>query len=252
MSDLTGKSAVVTGAGKGLGKAIAERLAADGAKVVVSDIDGAAAEAVAGGIDGASAVTCDVTDESQVQALVGACVEQHGGIDIMVPNAGVAGVAPLVETSYEEFRRVTSVNLDGVFLSLKHAVAQMLPKGSGTVVNVASVTGIKSSALIGPYAIAKAGVINMTKCAALEYRAAGLRINAVAPGFVGTDLVDDNLPALSAGAGMDLGPVIEQKQGRLGVPEDVAAVVSWLASDSCNFANGAPFVMDGGLTASLL
>ena len=243
---------VVTGAGRGLGAAVARELAARDMTVVVADIDDAAAQQVAVEIDG-DAVHCDVRQEDQVAALMAHAVERHGGLDVAVANAGVAGVGPLVEMSYEEFRRVTSVNLDGVFLTMKHAAAQMAPRGGGSIVAMASITALAGSPLIGHYAAAKAGVVSLAKTMAIELRDTGVRVNAVCPGFVDTEMVRDHKSALESGlGGIDMDEVIAAKQGRYGTPEEVAKLVAFVASSRAAFSTASAFVIDGGARASLL
>lgn len=252
---LDGKVAVVTGAARGLGRAVAEAYAAEGATVVVSDLDADATEAVAADIPGASSVACDVRDEGQVKDLVAAAVDQHGRIDVMVPNAGVGSPTPLLEMSYEDWRTVTSVNLDGVFLCLRHAAAAMVSTGGGSIVTMASITGTAGAVLLAHYAAAKAGVISLTQTAAIELRDHGVRVNALVPGFIGTDMVDsakaDFERMLELGDG-GFDALIERKQGRYGEVTDVARLAVFLASDRSSFSTGAAFVVDGGAKASLI
>jgi len=249
------KVAIVTGAGKGLGRAIAERLGAEGATVVVSDIDLAAAEKVAADVPGATALACDVREEEQVKALVAQTVEQHGGLHIMVPNAGVGRPEALLAMDLAAWRAVTSVNLDGVFLSIRYAAPAIIESGGGTIVTLASVTATTGSPLIGHYAAAKAAVVNLTKTAATEFRPHGVRVNALLPGFIDTDLVTAAAPGFEAALGLPAGGfdgLIEQKQGRYGTPEDVAEAALFFASDRSAFCTGSTLVLDGGLDASLI
>ncbi|MCD2196884.1 glucose 1-dehydrogenase [Actinomycetospora endophytica] len=252
---LDGRVAVVTGAGKGLGAAIAGRFAEEGATVVVSDIDAGAAEKVAAGLPGARAIPCDVRDEGQVQALIERTVSECGALHVMVPNAGVGTPCPLLAMDLAAWRSVLEVNLDGVFLSLRYAAPAIIASGGGSIVNLASVTATTGSPLIGHYAAAKAGVVNLTKTAATELRDQGVRVNAVLPGFVGTDLVTAAAPVFEQLLGLPDGGfdgLIAQKQGRYGTPEEVADAVLFLASDRSAFCNGSGLVLDGGLDASLL
>ena len=249
------KVAIVTGAGKGLGRAIAERLGAEGATVVVSDIDLAAAEKVAADVPGATALACDVREEEQVKALVAQTVEQHGGLHIMVPNAGVGRPEALLAMDLAAWRAVTSVNLDGVFLSIRYAAPAIIESGGGTIVTLASVTATTGSPLIGHYAAAKAAVVNLTKTAATEFRPHGVRVNALLPSFIDTDLVTAAAPGFEAALGLPAGGfdgLIEQKQGRYGTPEDVAEAALFFASDRSAFCTGSTLVLDGGLDASLI
>jgi NAD(P)-dependent dehydrogenase (short-subunit alcohol dehydrogenase family) len=252
---LEGKIAIVTGAGKGLGQAIAERFAAEGATVVVSDIDETSAGKVAEQIPGATSHVCDVRDEEQVKALVDATVGRHGGLHVMVANAGVGFVQPLLAMDLAAWRAVTSVNLDGVFLSIRYAAPAIIASGGGTIVAIASVTATTGSPLIGHYSAAKAGVVNLTKTAATELRGQGVRVNAVMPGFIDTDLVGAAKPDFEAALGLPAGgfdALIAQKQGRYGTPEEVAEAALFFASDRSGFCTGSGLILDGGLDASLI
>lgn len=252
---LEGKIAIVTGAGRGLGQAIAERFAAEGATVVVSDIDETSASKVAEQIPGATSHVCDVRDEEQVKALVDATVGRHGGLHVMVANAGVGFVQPLLAMDLAAWRAVTSVNLDGVFLSIRYAAPAIIASGGGTIVAIASVTATTGSPLIGHYSAAKAGVVNLTKTAATELRGQGVRVNAVMPGFIDTDLVGAAKPDFEAALGLPAGgfdALIAQKQGRYGTPEEVAEAALFFASDRSGFCTGSGLILDGGLDASLI
>jgi NAD(P)-dependent dehydrogenase (short-subunit alcohol dehydrogenase family) len=252
---LDSRVAVVTGAGKGLGLAIATRFAEEGATVVVSDIDVDAAEAAAGKLPGARAIPCDVRDEHQVRTLVERTVSELGALHIMVPNAGVGSACPLLGMDLATWRSVLSVNLDGVFLSLRYAAPAIIASGGGSIVTLASVTATTGSPLIGHYAAAKAGVVNLTKTAATELRPHGVRVNALMPGFIGTDMVTAARPDFEELLGLPAGgfdDLIAQKQGRYGTPEEVAEAALFFASERSAFCTGSGLVLDGGLDASLL
>ncbi|MGB5110262.1 MAG: glucose 1-dehydrogenase [Mycobacterium sp.] len=252
---LAGKIAVVTGAGAGLGAAIARAFAAQGARVVVSDIDPDAAKNTAAGIEGASAIAADVTDEGQVQSLVERTVAEFGGLHIMVANAGIGIPQPLLETSLADWRRTTAVNLDGVFLSIRYAAPAIIASGGGSIVTLSSITATAGSPLLSSYASAKAGVRNLTQTAAVELRADGVRVNALLPGFVNTELVTRAAPVLEAALGLgagDFDQLIAQKQGRYGTPEEVAAAAVFFASDQSSWCTGSSLVLDGGFTGALL
>lgn len=250
-SELDGKVSIVTGAGKGIGLAISQRLADAGATVVCSDIDETGAAAAAEQIGG-SAHACDVTDEAQVEKLVGDTVAAHGSLDIFVSCAGVASVAPLVQMSLEEWRRVIAVDLDGVFLCTKHAAGAMAATGGGSIVNIASIKAFGGSPATGHYGAAKAGVVSLSKTAAIEMRDYGVRVNAVCPGWVETDMVSDNKAALEAILPVTFEEYIGHVQGRLGTVDDITGVVLFLASDRSRFSSGSAFMVDGGATAHLV
>lgn len=249
---LDGRVAIVTGAARGIGRAIATAYDAQGAHVIVSDIDDGGAAEVAGSLDNGEAVTCDVTSEDQVAALVAGAVERHGRLDVMVANAGIAKVSPLVQMSLEEWRSVLAVNLDGVFLCLKHAGGAMAAAGGGAIVTIASIKAFGGSPAAGHYGAAKAGVVSLTKTLALELRDHGVRVNAICPGWLDTDLVRDRKAEFETAIGMEFDPIIEHIQGRLGTPEEIAPLAVFLASDRSRFSTGSTFVVDGGATASLV
>ena len=249
-----GKTAIVTGSAKGIGFAIAQHLSAAGANVVVSDIDEAGAKTAAEQIPRAVAIACDVRDEEQVKSLVDQAVATFGGLNIMVPNAGIGIVGPIVETDLAAWRAVTSINLDGVFLCLRYAAPAIIASGGGAIVPVASVTATAGSPLIASYAASKAAVVNLTKTAAVELGQLGVRVNCVLPGFVGTDLVNDRAPEFEAALGLPAGGFAEfiaQKQGRYGTVDEVAQAVCFLASEESSFCSGSGLALDGGLTAGL-
>ncbi len=256
MSDLlANKVAIVTGAGAGIGAAIARAFGAEGARVVVSDINGGAAQAVADSIDGAIAVTTDVTDEQQVKDLVDRAVEEFGGLNVVVPNAGIATTTPLIETSFEDWRKVMSVNLDGVFLTVRHSLPALVASGGGSIVNISSISSTTGSPLIGSYAAAKAAVRNLTETLSAELRFHGIRANALLPGFIDTDLVKSHQQDFENALGLESGgfdDLMVTKQTRYGRTEEVAAAAVFFASDQSSWCNGSSLVLDGGFTASLL
>jgi NAD(P)-dependent dehydrogenase (short-subunit alcohol dehydrogenase family) len=252
---LEGKVAVITGAAKGIGKAIGEAYAAEGATVVISDIDEGLAKETASRITGASAIACDVRSEEQVKSLIDQTVAAHGGLHILVPNAGIGRPVPLLNMDYEEWRAVTSINLDGVFLAIRYGAPAIIASGGGAIVNICSITAQAGTPLIANYSAAKAGVMSLTQSAAVELRAQGVRVNAILPGFIETDLVNAAKPGFEQMLGFAEGQfdqVIAMKQGRYGTVEEVARMAVFLASDRSSFSNGSPFVLDGGCRASLL
>lgn len=250
--ELQDKVAVITGAARGIGQAIAEAYDREGAIVVVSDIDGEGAERVAKGLSRGEAVACDVTDEAAVQALFDGVVSRHGTLDIAVANAGVGRPLPIAEMNLAEWRKVTSVNLDGVFLTIRSAALAMAATGGGSIIGMASITGYRGSALIADYAAAKAGVINLCKTAACEFRDHGVRVNAMCPTFLDTVLVQEAVPTFEAALGVPFDTVITQKQGRMGTVDDVTPLAVFLASERSRFSTGSAFVVDNGWLASLV
>ncbi|HEX7322733.1 MAG TPA: glucose 1-dehydrogenase [Mycobacterium sp.] len=252
---LTDKVAIVTGSGGGLGAAIAHAFAAEGARVVVSDINSGAAAETAAGIDGAVAIPADVTSEDQVQALIDRTVAELGGLHVMVANAGVGIPRPLLETSLADWRRTTSVNLDGVFLSIRYSAPAIIATGGGAIITLSSITSVAGTPLMASYAAAKAAVRNLTQTAAIELRPFGVRVNALLPGFVDTTLVTNQITNFETMLGLDSGQfdqLIAQKQGRYGTPEEVAAAAVFFASDQSAWCTGSGLVIDGGYTSSLL
>jgi NAD(P)-dependent dehydrogenase (short-subunit alcohol dehydrogenase family) len=250
---LDSKVAIVTGAGKGIGLAIARKLSDAGAHVVVADIDEGAAQEAAGTLRSGEGVALDVRDENQVSEVVRGVVDRHGHLDVMVSNAGIATANTLVAMTLEEWRSVMDVNLDGVFLCTKHAALAMAGNGGGSIINIGSIKAAGGSPGAGHYGAAKAGVVSLSKTAAMELRDAGVRVNAICPGWVGTDMVADRKEEFESLLGISFDEMIDHIQGgRLGEPEEIAAVALFLASDRSRFSSGTAYVVDGGATASLV
>lgn len=239
--------AIVTGAARGIGFAIAESLATDGVRCVIADIDGVEAEAAAEQLRAAGsaclATATDVSDESQVEALMARVDIELGPVEILVNNAGISLPAPVEETSIESWERVMAVNLRAAFVCAKHAFPRMKRAGWGRVVNIASFAG-KRATLFGnnaSYSASKAGVIGLTRALALEGAAHGVTVNGIAPGIVETTL----LAALTAEQRQRLAGLVPL--GRLAKPEEVAALVRYLVSDDAAYVTGEVVNINGGL-----
>lgn len=249
---LEGKRALVTGAGRGLGLAIATKFADYGAKVALADLDDATASAAAAQLGGdAFAIHCDVTRSADVQAAIAAVVDRFGGMDVIVNNAGIEIGKPLPEISDEEFDRLMRINVNGVFYGIKYAVPA-LAATQGTIINMSSVAGLGGVPLLGAYCASKAAVIRLTQTAATELREAGIRVNAICPAFIDTEMVERLVTPFEAATGAEFGALAQQAQGRLGTPEEVAETAAFLASDDASFVNGAYYILDNALTASVL
>lgn len=244
---LQGKSAVVTGAAHGIGAAIAKRLAAEGARVVIADIepDAASATANAIGSDGgtAQACRCDVSDRESVAAAVAQAVAAWGRLDILVSNAGITDRAPFLEMDDELWERVLKTNLYGAFYAGQYAARQMVAQGGGgRIVHVASNSGVFGGRGRAAYGASKAGLINLTQTMAIELAEHGILVNAVAPGATKTRVTGGETPPETVMARMPL--------RRYGQPEEIAAVAAFLASDECSFTTGHVYCADGGFTVA--
>ncbi|MCL4293827.1 MAG: glucose 1-dehydrogenase [Acidimicrobiia bacterium] len=251
MSELAGKVGIVTGAATGIGRAAAEALAAVGAAVVVADVDEARGEKVAAGIvergGRAVFVRTDVSDDADVSAMVGRAVQEFGGLDVAFNNAGVEGTpAPLHETTPEAWARTVAVDLTGVWSCLRHEVPAMLGRGGGSIVNCSSVAGLVGFPAMAAYVASKHGVIGLTRTAALEYATEGIRVNAVCPGVIDTEMVarftHDTAEAEEA-------LLASEPVGRMGRPEEIADAVVWLCSERSSFVTGQAIAVDGGFVA---
>lgn len=243
---LKDKVAIITGAGQGIGRAAALRFAEEGAKVAVVDIIETAAQAVADQIRAAAgealAITVNVADRASVSAMVEQVLAQWGQIDILVNNAGILRDATLVKLTEENFDAVISVNLKGVFNCTQAVAPHMIERGSGRIINTSSVVGLYGNFGQTNYVAAKAGVIGMTKVWARELGRKGITVNAVAPGFIATEMVR-SMPENIVQAMIDKVPL-----RRMGDPVEIANAYLWLASDEASYVNGAVISVDGGVT----
>jgi NAD(P)-dependent dehydrogenase (short-subunit alcohol dehydrogenase family) len=241
--------ALVTGAASGIGRAIAYGFAAEEARVVVSDLDEAGGAETVAGVEerGGSAifVRADASNRADAEALVGAAVKELGALHVAVNNAGIGGPsAPAGEYPVDGWDRVIAINLSGVFYGMRYQIPAMLDSGGGAIVNVASILGQVGFANSSAYVAAKHGVVGLTKSAALEYSARGIRVNAVGPGFINTPLIEKNMTPEGRAALVSKHPI-----GRLGEPEEVAELVLWLSSGKASFVTGSYYAIDGGYLA---
>jgi NAD(P)-dependent dehydrogenase (short-subunit alcohol dehydrogenase family) len=252
MGILEGKIGLVTGAGSGIGRATALAMVREGAKVVVSDVDDAGGadtvKMIADKGGDAFFVHADVSDPAQVEALVKSAVAKYGALHLGVNNAGIGGESAAVgDYTVEGWRKVMSINLDGVFYSMRYEIPAMLAAGGGAIVNISSILGLVGFPQAGAYTAAKHGVVGLTQVAAIEYGQAGIRVNSVNPGFISTPL----LTSAGITEGTDMYAFIAGKHAmnRLGAAEEIAEGIVWLLSDKASFVTGIPFPIDGGYTA---
>lgn len=239
---LKGKVAIITGAAKGIGFATAQRFAQEGAKVIIADINQEAVNAAAAQTSNAEGYVMDVTDRASIQSVVDQVMQKHGHIDILINNAGITQDARLIKMTEAQFDTVIDVNLKGVFNCTQLVVPHMLEAGSGAVVNASSVVGLYGNFGQTNYSATKFGVIGFTKTWARELGPKGIRVNAVCPGFIATEMVK----AMPENILQD----IEKRSwlGRLGTPAEMANVYLFLASDEASYINGVALEASGGIS----
>jgi NAD(P)-dependent dehydrogenase (short-subunit alcohol dehydrogenase family) len=248
--DLTGKVAVITGAGQGIGLEIARTFASAGADIAIAELNPETGKEAAREIEGMGKrvvfIRMDVSDPKQVNAGMAEVVADFGQIDILVNNAGIVDNVPATETSDESWRRIMDVNLNGVFWCCRAAAQHMIPRKKGAIVNIASMSGmiVNKPQPQTSYNVSKAGVIMLTKSLAAEWAAFGIRLNSVSPGYIGTELTKRGMSNTAwSGVWLENTPL-----GRIGEPSDVAIAVLYLASQASGFATGTNLVIDGGYT----
>jgi NAD(P)-dependent dehydrogenase (short-subunit alcohol dehydrogenase family) len=250
MNRLEGKRAIVTGAGAGIGRSIALRLASEGARVALADVDEEAAKKVASEIDGETlARRTDVTRAGEVEALVSSVVEEWGGLDVMVNNAGVGVAATAVDTTEEDYERVMDVCLRGTLLGMKYAIPAIRDSGGGSVINMSSVAaliGLKNRAV---YSAAKGAILSLTRAAAIDHVEEGVRVNCIAPGTVDTPWVSRITAGYDDPEEARANMQARQPHNRFVTPEEIAAMAAYLASDESASCIGACMIVDGGVTA---
>lgn len=252
MFRLDGKTAFITGAGSGIGEQIAKVFAAQGARVVVADIDEEGGRRVAGEIGAAAQFRrLDVTRADEVRAALEATFEALGALNILVNNAGIGFVGSVEETPEADFERLEAVNVHGVFYACKYAVPLMLRQGGGNIINIGSVAGQVGIERRFAYSATKGAVLAMTRQLAIDYALRGIRVNAICPGTVYTPFVDSYLRRFHAGEIEETKAKLHARQpvGRMARPDEIAKMALYLAADESEFVTGALMTIDGGLTA---
>lgn len=246
---LSGRVAMITGAGSGIGAACARRFAAEGASLLLSDLDGDAAERICAGLDGAIPLRQDVTSEADWEAAAAAVRDRFGRIDILVNNAGRGGFTPLLSASLDQWRAILATNLDSAFLGMRAICPIMAESGGGSVVNMASMLGRVGQPGYGAYCASKGGVLMLTKAAAIELAGSNIRVNAVLPGFIDTPMNDAVFAKMRDPDALRKAMLGDQPMPRMGTADEIADAALFLASDESSFMTGAELVIDGGYTA---
>ncbi|WP_214411175.1 SDR family NAD(P)-dependent oxidoreductase [Sphaerisporangium fuscum] len=245
MNALEGKVAIVTGGASGIGRATALLFAAEGAKVVVADLDGDGAEATAARIGAAAlAVRADVSSPDDCENVVRTAVERFGGLNVLFNNAGIIRRSTALDLGVEDWDRVMAVNVRSVFLMCKYAIPAMT--GGGSIVNTGSGWGLKGGGNALSYCASKAAVVNMTRALAIDHAAAGIRVNSVNPGDTDTPMLRDEARQLGEDWAAFAADAADRPMGRAGTPEEIAQAVLFLASDASSYVTGSALVVDGG------
>jgi NAD(P)-dependent dehydrogenase (short-subunit alcohol dehydrogenase family) len=255
MGILDDKAVLITGAASGIGRATALEAYAEGARLLLSDVDADAGEALAAEITGQGGTAvfarCDVTNEAEVEGLVARTIGELGRLDGAFNCAGILGtVGMTTDTSFDDWRRIIDVDLNGVFLCTKHELRAMAAQGSGAILNMASAAGVIGWAGACGYVAAKHGVVGLSKSAALEFAAQGVRVNAICPSYVETPMVEDLFANLLGGDPAYVDAALANHPiGRFAKPAEIAAACVWLLSDKASFVTGTAMSVDGGYTA---
>ncbi|MBI1260739.1 MAG: glucose 1-dehydrogenase [Rhizobiales bacterium] len=255
MGRLTGKCAVITGAGSGIGRASALLFASEGAKIVAVDLTEAAIDETAQMVRDAggeiTSVAADASDEPSVKALIDLCISKYGALDVLFANAGISGgLVPMEEQTVEYWEQVLRVNLIGPFLAIKHGSPAMVKQGHGSIICTASVAGLRANAGGTPYSASKAGVISLVQTSANSLYGTGVRVNAICPGLIETGMTK---PIFDGARARNVESKIGQLNplARYGVPVEIANMALFLASDEASYVNGQAMAVDGGLSSSL-
>ncbi len=249
IGQLANQIAIVMGAGRGIGAAIAQRFSDEGATVVVADVSQRGAETRAAAIGGSAIpARCDVADEADVAATLEAAVARTGGLDIVVNCAALGSATPVAETDRSDWDRVLGITLNGTLHTIKHAVPHLRNRGGGSIINISSVAGRRAMPAMAAYSAAKAGVDALTRTAAVELRPDNIRVNAIVPAMIRTDAATGAAGVLSTALGMPVDRYVTDRQYRWGDPDEVAAVATHLAGPDASFTTGLFYLLDNAST----